>query len=175
MNALREYYSAEKEAALLQQPAMPVYHSKAAGEGTSIIALLEVIESDFAKDLATKTTEETVAAEEYDKMTQANKVTKTMKEQAVAYQTQEFKTLDKSIADSTADKETMATEQSAVLEYWAKLEDRCIAKPETYETRKARREAEIAGLKEALKVLEEDTALVQRGSRGVKFLAPRQA
>merc|ERR1719359_1901929 len=62
-------------------------------------------------------------------------------------------------------KETKTTELTAVLEYYEKLKDRCIAKPETYEERKRRREAEIAGLKEALQILEEEAAFVQRGAR----------
>ena len=65
----------------------------------------------------------------------------------------------------SADKETLSTELAAVNEYYAKLKDRCIAKPETYEERKARREAEINGLKEALRVLESETAFVQRSKR----------
>ena len=37
-----------------------------------------------------------------------------------------------------------------MLDYYEKLKPGCIAKPMTYEERKKRREAEIAGLKEAL-------------------------
>ena len=43
-----------------------------------------------------------------------------------------------------------------VLEYYDKLKPQCIAKPEPYAERKKRREAEIAGLKEALTILEEE-------------------
>jgi hypothetical protein len=55
-----------------------------------------------------------------------------------------------------------------VNEYYGKLKDRCVAKPESYEERKRRREAEIAGLKEALSVLETEVALVQRKHRNRK-------
>merc|ERR1719445_199699 len=87
-----------------------------------------------------------------------------MKSQDVKYKTKEFKTLDKSISDLTGDKDTTSTELAAVLDYYGKIKERCIAKPETYEERKARREAEINGLKEALSVLESETAFVQRRS-----------
>merc|ERR1719262_1975630 len=118
---------------------MPEKHEKAAGAGGSIISMLEVVESDFAKDLATEETQETDAEVEYQKTTQTNKVTKTMKEQDVKYKTKEFKSLDKTIGELSGDKETVGTELSAVLEYDTKIKERCIAKPETYEGRKARR------------------------------------
>merc|ERR1711956_113800 len=92
-------------------------------------------------------------------------VTKTMKDQDLKYKTKEVKGLKKAIADLTSDKDTLATELGAVDEYYSKLKDRCIAKPETYEERKARREAEINGLKQALNILESETAFVQRGSK----------
>merc|ERR1711957_581890 len=147
------------------QPAKPLLHAAATGAGNSIIGILEVVESDFARNLAEETTEEDDAEAEYQKTTQANKVTKTLKDQDVKYKTQEFKGLDKSIADMTADRDTADTEYSAVMDYYGKVKDRCIAKPETYETRKARREAEINGLKEALAILENETALMQRSGK----------
>lgn len=139
--------------------------SPAAGAGTSIIGILEVVESDFATGLAKEESQEDDAQALYDDLTQKNKVTKTMKDQDLKYKTAEVKSLAKTIADLSSDKETLSTELDAVNEYYAKLKDRCIAKPETYEERKARRTAEINGLKEALQILESETALVQRSSR----------
>merc|ERR1711933_636253 len=155
-----------KFGALMQQPAKPEIHSKAQGAGDSIIGILEVIESDFATNLAKEETEEEDAQTEYEKVTQENSVTKTMKDQDVKYKTQESKSLDKSIADMSGDRETENTELAAVLEYYAKIKERCIAKPETYEERKRRRDAEINGLKQALTILQDETALVQRKRHG---------
>jgi len=172
LSVLREYYGGA--AALLQgadlmqqpQPEKPLLHGKATGAGNSIVGILEVVESDFATGLAKETTEEDDAEAEYQKVTQANKVTKTLKDSDVKYQTQEFTGLDKSIADMSSDRDTADAEYNAVMEYYGKIKDRCIAKPETYATRKARREAEITGLKEALAILEDETAFVQRGKKG---------
>jgi len=88
--------------------------------------------------------------------------------QDVKYKTQEFKGLDKEISELSGDKETADTELSAVMEYYEKIKDRCIAKPETYEERTKRRTAEIEGLKQALQILEDETAFVQRKRRGVR-------
>merc|ERR1719311_1593343 len=149
----------------MRQPAAPAKHSKSSGAGGSILDILEVVEADFAKNLASEETTEADAAAEYEKTTQENKVTKALKEQDVKYQTQEFKSLDKTISELSSDRETTGTEMSAVLEYYGKLKGRCIAKPETYEERKGRREAEISGLKEALSILNGE-ALMQRSKRG---------
>merc|ERR1719247_2222522 len=149
----------------MKQPAMPEKHEKASGAGGSIIGMLEVVESDFAKDLAVEETQEADSEVEYQKTTQMNKVTKTLKEQDVKYKTKEFKGLDKTLSELSSDRETAGTELSAVLEYDGKIRERCIAKPETYETRVARREAEIQGLKDALSILEGESAFVQNGKK----------
>merc|ERR1712007_266388 len=101
-------------------------------------------------------------------VTQENKITKSTKEQDVKYKTQEFKSLDKEITEFTSDKDTAGTELAAVMEYYAKIKERCVAKPETYEERKKRREAEVAGLKQALEILENETAFVQRKRRSMR-------
>merc|ERR1712051_1177431 len=146
--------------------AAPVLHSKSSGAGGSIIDILEVVESDFAKNLAKEETEEADAQSEYEKVSQENAVVKTTKTQDVKYKTQEFKSQDKTVAEYSADRDSANTELSAVLDYYGKIKDRCIARPETYASRKAHREAEIKGLKQALSILQDETAFVQRKRRG---------
>jgi len=180
LSVLQTYY--QSAASMLQggaddaQPAKPVLHSAAGGAGGSIMGILEVVESDFAKSLAKEEAEEADSQAEYEQTTQDNQVTKTMKSQDVTYKVKEFKSLDKSVADMISDRAGKDTQLRAVLEYYAQVKDRCIAKPESYEERKARREAEIAGLKEALNILESETALVQthskRRARKDFFLGP---
>jgi hypothetical protein len=113
--------------AFMQQPAKPVIHSKATGAGDSITGILEVVESDFAKNLASEETEEADSAEDYEKTTQENAVTKTVKVQDVKYKTQEFVALDKSIAELSSDKDSASAELAAVMEYYGQVKDRCIA------------------------------------------------
>jgi hypothetical protein len=84
----------------------------------------------------------------------------------VKYKTQEAAGLDKSISQLSSDRDSTGTELGAVNEYWAKISERCVAKPDSYAEIKAKREAEITGLKEALSVLENEAAFVQHNHRG---------
>merc|ERR1719219_1777708 len=108
LTVLRDYYA--NSDALLQQPAMPEKHTKATGAGTGIIGILEVVESDFAKNLAKEEAQEDDAQSEYEQITQENKVTKTMKDQDLKYKTKEVKGLKKTIADLTSDRDTIGEE-----------------------------------------------------------------
>jgi len=174
LGVLKEYYSGSAAfvqtsgdfEAFMQQPAAPQKHSASSGAGGSIIDILEVCESDFTKNLAAEETQESNALSVYEKVTQDNKVATTTKTQDSKYKTKEFKGLDKSISELGGERDNTNTELSAVLDYYSKIKERCVAKPESYEERKARREAEISGLKEALEILESETAFMQRGRRG---------
>jgi len=150
LKVLNEYYAKADKA-----------HSSGDGASTGIIGLLEVCESDFSKGLAEmKATEET-AITAYEQESQENEIEKVTKEQDAKYKTKESAGLDKSVAELSSDKDGVQTELAAVMEYLGKIEDECVAKPETFEERTARREAEISGLKDGLQILNDETALLQ--------------
>jgi len=151
LKVLNEYYAKSDKS-----------HSSADGAGSGIIGLLEVVESDFSKGLAEMTAAEETAANEYDKTSKENEITKATKEQDVKYKTKEAKGLDKDTAEATADRSGVQTELDAVNEYYSGIKARCIAKPESYAERVKRRTAEIAGLKEALAILDGEAVLLQR-------------
>jgi len=102
------------------------------------------------------------AVAEYEKVSKENEIEKTTKDQDVKYKTKESKRFDEDSVELSGDRSTAQAELDATKETLAKLEDQCIDKAETYAQRKARHEAEIAGLKDALQILESETALVQQ-------------
>merc|ERR1719463_931089 len=165
LQVLRDYYAekdesfiqGDKDALLQGKMGQGVQkHSKATGASTGIIGMLEVVESDFSKLLSEGNAAEAMAVEEYEKLTQDNEIATTEKETAVKYKTKDSKETEAMLAGLKEDKEVADKEYSAIMDYWEKLQPMCIAKPEPYAERKKRREAEIAGLKEALTILEEE-------------------
>jgi len=152
LKILNEYYGGEAA------------HESAKGAGGGIIGLLEVVESDFSKSLAEVQSSEETSAADYDQETKENDIERTSKGKDVEHKTKESAFLDKEFAEHSSDRDGVQSELDAVLEYLAKIKQECTDVAESYASRKARREAEIAGLKEALEVLESETALVQRRS-----------
>jgi len=142
LKVLKDYYAQEDKA-----------HDAKDGAASGIMGMLEVCMSDFTKSLTEITSGEDTAQSEYEVTTQDNKVATAEKDQAVKYETKEAAGLDKAVVETTADRATTQSELDSVLEYLEKLNDMCIAKPETFADRAARREAEIAGLKKALEIL----------------------
>merc|ERR1719197_671739 len=144
-------------------------HSSADGAGSGIIGMLEVIESDFTKGLTEMVAAEQTAAATYERETKENAIEKTTKSQDVKYKTKEAAGLDKKAAELSSDRDGVKTELDVVNDYLASLDKKCTYKVESYAERKARREAEIEGLKSALDILENETAFVQTASlRGVR-------
>jgi len=157
LKVLRDYYAKSDKA-----------HAADEGGGAGVIGLLEVVQSDFSKGLIEMTSTEEGAQSAYDQQTKENEIEKATKEQDVKYKKEEATGLDKAIAEATSDRAGVQEELDAVLEYLKGMEDRCIAKPETYEQRVARREAELAGLKKALSILESETSFMQKTKRTLR-------
>jgi len=143
---------------------------------SSIISLLEDTESKMNANLSDLVSDEETAVAEYNKITKENSVDKATKDQDLNYDEKMTKQLGKSIAELMSDEAMTEEELDAVLKYRAKIKQECIAKPETFEERKKRREAELAGLKQALEILDSEPSLIQqrvahRKLRGVEHKA----
>merc|ERR1740121_3515919 len=103
LKILRDYYASDGKA-----------HSAAEGASSGIIGLLEVIESDFSKNLAEMISTEEAAASKYEEQTKQNAVDKTNKEQDVKYKTEEAASRDKETAEAKDDREGVQKELDAV-------------------------------------------------------------
>jgi len=152
LKVLKNYYAKEGEE---DQP-----RDGAGGVISGILSLLEQVESDFAKSIAEITASENSAQTEYDDavqetMRQVNRKTvhQKMKVKEVAY-------LQKTISQVASDRSSAQDVLDATLQYLKQVEGKCIAKPEPYKERVERRGREIAGLKEALDALSDDTSLI---------------
>jgi hypothetical protein len=153
LSVLREYYAKDPD------------HQAAEGAGAGIIGLLEVVESDFTKGLTEMTAQEESAQADYDTYSKENEISTAKKTKSVQYKTQEAASLDKSIAELSTDLDGVTDELNAVLDSLKKLHGMCDEKVEPYAERKARRESEIAGLKQALAILNGEAVLLQKKAK----------
>jgi len=154
LQVLKEYYAKGDKS-----------HEAAGGAGSGIIGLLEVCESDFTKGLTEMTAEEETAAADYESYSKQDQIDTAAKGQDVKYKGKEAAGLDKAVAELSGDLTSVTDELGAVVDGLDKLKEMCVAKAEPYAERKARREAELAGLKQALEILEGEAALVQTSSK----------
>jgi len=153
LSVLRDYFLQEEDS-----------HAAAGGAGSGIIGLLEVVESDFTKGLSEMEVTESTAVKEYERTTYMNKIAKNSKDKDLEYKAKEAAQLDKSGAETSSDADGVRDQLDALLEYLDKLGNMCSAKAEPFEELKARREAEIAGLKEALAALTGEAVLLEQSS-----------
>jgi len=151
IQVLRDYYEG---ASLVQVGAQSKTQSKAHG-GAGILQVLEFTKADFEKQLSDMTVGEKQAVDKFEKFVQDSKMVKVTKEMELKGKLTQTKSLKTSLSDLGEDKEGTSAELQAVLDYLNELKPKCEAEaPPSYAEKKAKREAEVQGLKEALKVLE---------------------
>jgi len=149
-SVLREYYEGSFVQVSTKQPDFGAAKTDVA---STIMSILEMAESDFTKLLADAEAGEAEAQSTFDKLTQDNKVSRAEKEMEIKGKKTEVKGLETALLNYKEDSATQNKELSAVLAYLDELKPQCETKVESYAEKKARRDDEIAGLKEALEIL----------------------
>jgi hypothetical protein len=130
----------------------------------TIISVLEMSEEDFTTLLAETEATEDEAAKAYKTLTDENKMSKATKETEAKGKASEIKSLTVQLGHSKEDSASVGSELDAVNAYIDKLRPQCEEKAMSYAEKKAKREAEIEGLKESLSILDGGLALVQKRS-----------
>jgi len=150
ISVLQSYYS---QGSFVQTKQAPELGGAQSDIGATIVSMLEVAESDFTRLLAEAEASEKAAQASYDKLAKENAVARAANTEEVKGKENEVGRLDMSLLNYKEDHESTSKELDAVLEYLDKLKPQCETKVMSYAERKARREAEIEGLKEALEIL----------------------
>merc|ERR1719428_1452699 len=146
IGVLKEYY----ESALIQTSSnqrQPSFGGAKSDAASTIISILEMSEENFTKMYMETETAETQAEDEYKKLMDETKVSKTSKTAEAKGSASEIKSLEVSLKNSQEDLGMTTKELDAVMSYLEKLKPQCETKVMSYAEKKARREAEIAGLK----------------------------
>jgi len=152
IQTLQEYYA---QAGFVQVAArQPSFGGAKSDVASTIIGMLEVAESDFTRLLSEAEASERAAQNAYDQLTQENAVAKAAKVADAKAKRGEIKTLELNLLNYKEDADATGKELDAVMTYLDKLKPQCQSKVMSYADRKAKREQEIAGLKEALAILE---------------------
>lgn len=139
------------------------------GDGSGIISVLEMAESDYTRLFAETEAAESEAAGEYEKLVAESKVSKATKLAELKGKTTEIKSFEVALTQAKDDHSSVSQELDAVLAYMDKLKPQCETKAMSYEEKVSRRNAEIDGLKDALDILSgKSLALLESGNRSFR-------
>jgi len=135
---------------------MQTFGKKNTGQQDSaggVMAMLDVIASDFANLEADTTAAEAAAKETYDGFMVESRKTKAVKSRKVEMDEADKASAEQKLQEDTKDMKGTQDELIAADRYYDKLVPQCIDQGQTFEERTASRESEIASLKQALGLL----------------------
>eukprot|EP00933_Yihiella_yeosuensis_P060385 TRINITY_DN62_c0_g1_i2.p1 TRINITY_DN62_c0_g1~~TRINITY_DN62_c0_g1_i2.p1 ORF type:complete len:691 (-),score=255.83 TRINITY_DN62_c0_g1_i2:223-2295(-) len=122
--------------------------------GGGIIAMLEVVQSNFEKLESDTKKEEAASLAEFNKFKAQSLADKAAKEKEVELKTASKKTKTNALADKKEDLAETEAALKAANAYFEELKPQCINTGETLEQKMQKRKEEIESLKEVLEVLE---------------------
>lgn len=123
--------------------------------GSSVLVLLEVVQSDYAKLETTTKANEAEAVADFERQSTEAQVLQDQQKKDVEHKTREQSEAEQLEVTLKADLESAQKELAAAEEYYEKLKDSCMASGSNAKERAARREAEIQSLKDALAAFDE--------------------
>lgn len=154
IRVLKEYYASTPPSFVQTTRKGPSFAQTKGDAANTIIAFLETSAEDFSKMATEAETDEGEAAASYEKTMEENKVAKASKASEIKGAESEIKVLSVTIEGDNEDLKMVNKELDAVMGYIEKLKPQCETKAMTYEEKKAKRQEEIEGLKEALSILD---------------------
>jgi len=165
IDALKEYYGSSLLQVDVKSNAAPQLGGARSDSAGGIVGMLETMGEEFRKTVKEARSDERSEQKAFETMENNNKVSKAAKEAEIKASESEIKSLTVSVHAFGQDHKMATKEMDAINEYVEKLKPQCEGRTVPYAERKAKRESEIQGLKEALSIIEADSptapALVQ--------------
>jgi len=157
---LKEFYATAGEATALvqkkRQEPPAIFDSPYRGMGAEnggVIAMLEVIQSDFARLESSTSASEATSQNEYDRQMSDSAVLKAQMQKDVEHKNVLKQQATQAVNDMTNDLQSAQKELDAANAYFDKLKPSCLESGVSAEERAQRRQEEIESLQEALRIL----------------------
>mmetsp|Transcript_88285 Transcript_88285/g.140398 ORF Transcript_88285/g.140398 Transcript_88285/m.140398 type:complete len:651 (+) Transcript_88285:48-2000(+) len=125
--------------------------------GDAVIAMLEVVQSDYSKLETTTSSQEISAQKDFDNLKSEMAILKVQQEKDVEHKKAQKGEKEQQIVGKHADLQNADKELTAAMEYYEQLKDSCLSSGSTAMERAQRRSEEIQSLKEAMDLLETGT------------------
>jgi peptidoglycan hydrolase CwlO-like protein len=163
LSVLEGFYAKASKATAFAQTRGPKHDApesftepyKGMGGGTGVIGMLEVILSDFVRLDQETSSEEAAAQAAFDEFSSTSNADKDAKTDELETKRKQKVAAEADLAQTMRDLKSTQKELNAALKYFDKLKPSCLDAGVDFAERTARREEEIASLKDALKILGE--------------------
>jgi len=161
VKVLKSYYASKQPTA--NDAYMTEEQKQSMGAGRGVIGVLEIAVEDFDGLYKETSRNEEMNAKDYNELNQAATVKLASFEKDLEYKGQRKIKLQADISTFGGDLTLLKEEKDAADNYMASLQTQCTIQGPTFEERKARREAELAALNDALNFLRGQTAATTTG------------
>merc|ERR1719463_38709 len=164
LSVLEGFYAKASSATALTQTRQPSKEAPESftepytgmGAGKGVIGMLEVILSDFVRLDQETSSEEAAAAAAFEEFSATSTADKDAKTDELETKRKQKVAAEADLAQTMRDLKSTQKELDAALKYFDKLKPSCLDAGVDFAERSARREEEIASLKDALKILGEE-------------------